>query len=504
MISAQDLIKNGETWTGTLNDILIGPLLTFTVHAYDASSKELYSGTTHQIITGTDDSVAVTLVPVDDGSSNVFPIITKIEKPQEIGKSKTASIKFYVEGSSGEQLNYQITGALNGGTFNPNSGSVTLNGATEILIITYEAPAIVGSYDHSITVINSQGNSVTSTFDTGVVKQAKNLGLVPLFNPVITGIDGQRSSNDLVFTAAVNDDGEQSELRFTFGFDSGLSFVDSTVNPAILQNYSETISGNLTLTVSDQSGNGGSTTVNYIIAEGQFPDVIIDNIIKPAYTVGDLSCPDWAQTDANWTCQTPRQSISNKIYASYYSFRGFCFDYGLEYISSTIESRQTFSGVYKNSTEGAWVTKNYSYHDPTAAITCGDIPRVTPSTAYKAVNEIVTTNTGITEIQAEWQDRTTYTEAVVACSNLGGRIPSLVELYYISGAQGETYTNCNTDGFNDFPPNPDSSLDLKVWSSGETGSTSSPTTITWWASGLCRGSESSASHSSKLEYICVK
>ncbi|MEC8543774.1 MAG: ELWxxDGT repeat protein, partial [SAR324 cluster bacterium] len=58
------------------------------------------------------------------------------------------------------------------------------------------------------------------------------------------------------------------------------TFVDNTVNPATMQNYSPDISGILSLTVTDDNGTGSSTEITYNINEGHFPEgLVIDKEI---------------------------------------------------------------------------------------------------------------------------------------------------------------------------------------------------------------------------------
>ena len=93
------------------------------------------------------------------------------------------------------------------------------------------------------------------------------------FNPVITAIGAQRSGSDVTFTAVVSDAGPQSALTYRWGFDGGLAFFNNTTNPAVLQGYDETRSGNLTLTVTN--GAGAATTVSCSIAPGLLPDNVV-------------------------------------------------------------------------------------------------------------------------------------------------------------------------------------------------------------------------------------
>jgi hypothetical protein len=103
------------------------------------------------------------------------------------------------------------------------------------------------------------------------------------FKPVITAIGAQRSGSDVTFTAVVSDAGPHSALTYQWGFDGGLTFVNNTTNPAVLQGYDETRSGNLSLTVTN--GAGGATTVNYYIAPGLLPDNVVIVVAQRGGTI---------------------------------------------------------------------------------------------------------------------------------------------------------------------------------------------------------------------------
>jgi hypothetical protein len=106
----------------------------------------------------------------------------------------------------------------------------------------------------------------------------ENVPVQVKFKPVITGIGAQRNGSNVIFTAIVSDTGPQSALRYQWRFDGGLAFINNTTNPAVLQGYDETRSGNLTLTVTN--GTRGSTTVSYYIAPGLLPDNVVISIAQ--------------------------------------------------------------------------------------------------------------------------------------------------------------------------------------------------------------------------------
>ena len=198
LITGQPLTYSDGFWSGTLENLPIGPSLTFVGHAYDVSAVEIFTGTTVQALTGTNDSITILMAPVDDGVPATFPRITRIMVPSQIVTSSTVTIVVWVEGSSGETLTYATTAAAGGGSFNPSSGTITLGGTTGTLVLSYSAPSTAGTYTHSIRVTNSQTNWVETNFATIsvvnpsselVVIEERNTGDLLIVDPSYTGAD---------------------------------------------------------------------------------------------------------------------------------------------------------------------------------------------------------------------------------------------------------------------------------------------------------------------------
>ncbi len=269
IITGQHLTYSNGVWSGTLSNLPIGPSLTFIGHAYNASAVQIFTGTTVQAMTGNNDSVGILMAPVSDGVPAMFPKITAILVSAQIVTLNTMTIGILLEASSGETLTYAATAAAGGGSFSPSSGTITLAGTTGTLVLSYTAPSTAGTYTHSIRVTNSQSNWVQASFSTVVVAATSSASLSVQFSPVITSIGAERSGSDVTFTATVSDTTPAS-LTYSWGFDGGLTFADNATNPAVLQGYDETKSGNLTLTVTN--GVGAATTVSYYIAPGLLPD----------------------------------------------------------------------------------------------------------------------------------------------------------------------------------------------------------------------------------------
>jgi hypothetical protein len=279
IVGGVSLSYNSGLWTGTINNLPIGPQLTFTGHACNNTAVEIFTGSTHYTMTGAHDQVPILMAPVSSGGVQQFPKIVNINQPTEIVTAGTASVGVDVTGGADETYSYVFTAATDGGTFNPASGNITLTGTAGIVLSDYTAPGNIGTYDHSITVANSQGNSITTMFSIKVISAGTGTSGIGIeFAPVILTVNGQRNGSDVTFTATVSDDGPAGELRYLWSFDGGLAFADATTNPAVLQGYNETVAGTLTLTVTDHNGTGSSTVRSVALIAGQFPG---DPIIPP-------------------------------------------------------------------------------------------------------------------------------------------------------------------------------------------------------------------------------
>lgn len=280
LVTAFTLTYSGSTWSGTITNLPVGPNLTFKGHAYNAGAVEIFTGTVNMTLTGTADAVVIGLSPIDDGVAAALPKITQIIRPSEVISNQTATITIQIEGGNNETLAYEFFADTNGGVFSTATGSVTLTGTSGVINTTYTAPAAIGTYNHSIRITNNQGNSAETTFDTVVVYQLTSAQVSVQFAPTITSLRGKRVGSDIIWTATVVDDGPINALTYNWSFSGGLSFFDNTVNPATMQGYTPTASGNLVLTVTDHDGTGQSSTLTYALPANQFPNnVVTDGLV---------------------------------------------------------------------------------------------------------------------------------------------------------------------------------------------------------------------------------
>jgi hypothetical protein len=289
LATADLTLESDGVWRAVIPDLPVDPVLTFTARGYNDADEEVFSGVTTQVLTGSADLVVVAMDPVDDGVAILFPVIESITLPGEIINNEDRAVSVAVRGSASETLSHQITSG--GGTFTPDSGSILLTGSgTGTITTTYSAPAAVGTYGHSVRVTNSQGNAVEADFDTLVVYELTDADVEVTFAPVITAILGKRSGAGVVWTATLTDDKPLSELSYAWSFSGsgGAVFSPANTNPGALTGYDETVAGTITLSVTD--GDGLTTTVDFALVAGQFPDVVVINTDFPTVLFVD---DDW-------------------------------------------------------------------------------------------------------------------------------------------------------------------------------------------------------------------
>ena len=293
-LATAELTDAGGVWEGVIAGLPIGPELTFTVTGYDAAAAAIYEGTVQQALSGTSTALTVPLSPVTEpGDELLFPIITGITRASSVEALASSTVTVTMTASANEDLEAMFTAEA--GSFTPTVQTVTADGAGSAdASVTYTAPSNTGSYTHSVKVVNSQGNSVAASFTVEVVASSNGeAALQTTFAPSVTALHAGRSGSTVSWEAVVADDGLPEELGFAWAFSqsggtAGAAFSgDATTNPAALTGYDETVTGTVTLTVTDATVPAPlSTTVSFGLVAGQFPDVVVS---EPGGTVPTLA-----------------------------------------------------------------------------------------------------------------------------------------------------------------------------------------------------------------------
>lgn len=242
----------------------------------------------------------ITLTTGDDIGSGTFttvvaitevaPQIVTIVAPSPMYVTTTNTVSVGVQGGSGDVLAWSFTAPGDGGTFDPASGTVTLTGTSGQVVTHYTAPATGGLRTFSVRVENAFNTAVSQTFDIEVVQPTSSTPPTSVrFAPQIRSVSGRREGPDVIWQAEVADDGPADALRYQWSFSGGLSFADATSNPATMQGYTPDAAGELTLTVTDGSGTGQSSTLSFALGLNQFP-----NVPPPAIAVSEELPAQWS------------------------------------------------------------------------------------------------------------------------------------------------------------------------------------------------------------------
>lgn len=219
-----------------------GTALEFYAEAFDSlnstSGNKLFqaSTTVNPFTAGT---VTLYLIAVNQPALSSFPIIHTITLPVLFVPGTPDNITVSVEGGADEALDWEISES-EGGVFTPLSGTLQLTGGatTGDVIVAFDPPAAEGYYAQRFTLRNTGGVSISAQFYTRVELTAAGAGLHIFFQPVLAGIDAERTANnDIAFSANVLDDKPVSTIDYSWGFTpNGPSanpiFEDSGVNPA--------------------------------------------------------------------------------------------------------------------------------------------------------------------------------------------------------------------------------------------------------------------------------
>jgi alpha-tubulin suppressor-like RCC1 family protein len=293
-----DLNKEAGPWEGSIPFLPKNKELTFFATAYKAGGVALFSGATHQTLTGNTDTVLITLKPVNDGDTVTLNRIRRVMIPSEFLSTQSGNISFVVEATTGEELTYSITkGQDVPGSFLPESGTITLVGTVGTFVSQYTAPSVteVKEFEYTFTLTNAKGHSVSTTFKTKVKPPGDTNGVDATinvhFNPVINGLNARRvlGTNTIILTANVADDDlPTTPLTYDWSFtppsnttyDPAPVFTNKDDNQINFENYTIKVQGMVNLAVTDS--HGGTTTLKYPIIPGQY----IDNLIEVALPTG--------------------------------------------------------------------------------------------------------------------------------------------------------------------------------------------------------------------------
>ncbi|NTX53947.1 Ig-like domain-containing protein [Myxococcus sp. CA039A] len=161
-VLGMDLVRDGNTWNGTLHDIPAGADRFFTANAYDAASTLLYAGHAGPMAIHAGRVAAVFMVlqqanplPPFENEAPIIDSLAVSSNEVEPGASLTLSAVAH-DNNPGDTLTY--TWSAPGGTFSPPSAAST----------TWTAPATEGVQRIQLEVRDSKNATATVTVDLTV------------------------------------------------------------------------------------------------------------------------------------------------------------------------------------------------------------------------------------------------------------------------------------------------------------------------------------------------
>ena len=314
------LTRQNGVWKGTLNNLIVSFEYSITGHAYktadNGSLVEIFRGSTITVIDSDNISLALRMAPMLDERELSIPRITKINRPFQMEKNTSDSIRISVTNSDQEPVHYRfrsideqtgvpLSGSL-GGAFNPATGTQSDNGSgySEIAT-TYTAPDNISVQHLQVRVSNDLEIGVSSTFNTYITGPIDSQSIVDT-NPVIESISAERTGDSsLQWTLLVSDDENFSRMVAHWEYiGGGMRIFDSSVyteltdeNRAnvglghiqtVMQGYRDSDDGILRVTVCEDmpghagtcvNGAEGSTTVSMeLIAYAYQQPILCDGV----------------------------------------------------------------------------------------------------------------------------------------------------------------------------------------------------------------------------------
>ena len=121
--------------------------------------------------------------------------------PASVAPLSKTTVPVTVTGAPGVTLSWTVTAGVGGGTFDPDSASLTLDGAGKgSFDLSYEAPFLEGTYTHDVTATTSEGASASAAISLPVVAGTAGgtgaaLFIDPSFVEYSPGNSGAEASN---------------------------------------------------------------------------------------------------------------------------------------------------------------------------------------------------------------------------------------------------------------------------------------------------------------------
>lgn len=269
-------------WSLTLDGLPSGISLDFNGAAYDGTGVAIFLGTlTQTLAAGGPTALSLPMVSVDDGVTPVLPVLTSVSLADNIATSSIDN-QIAVNISHTGVVNYSITvsaGSLDNSWDGAALGLATLSGAGHDptpwadLLVYFSAPAVANVESLTLTLWDPAypDYRMSATYPVPIVE-----------GPAITGLVFNRTATTLEVTANVTAGGADTTGIVMTGSGSGTldrmlingaitvpAGTSGSSSPLVIDGFSDTDAGDLTITVIDENGIEAATI--RIILAGEFP-----------------------------------------------------------------------------------------------------------------------------------------------------------------------------------------------------------------------------------------
>ena len=256
--------RRGENWTITTTPLPIGERLTFRAKAYNASGKMVFSGEYSGAITTQTINISLPLSSVDVETEETPSLRSIVFNNHEM-----TDITFNIYNPNGDDLDYQIISVAGStaGSFDPDYGTLDFSTTLKYISLdsTFTPPSVVGTYNYSFVLINSDGEKFVTNFTLTI--SAEHIITVQLNKPpVINSIDAVNQNSELTLTvkATNSTNGTLTYLKGTLTYlwekIDGSATISGDNNNTILHlaNYQPNSPVTLKITVTNEGGSSVS------------------------------------------------------------------------------------------------------------------------------------------------------------------------------------------------------------------------------------------------------
>ncbi|MBU2513795.1 DUF1566 domain-containing protein [bacterium] len=284
-----DLVEipiDSGNWQGTLEDLPANTSFNFMANAYNESRQVIFTDSiTQSLITDGTNELDFEMSGVNDSNSAIAPKIVAVYVPEEIETDSVGNI-ISIEIEYSDVVEYSIE-VSNGSITSGISGIHDLVGNLEI---TYNAPSAPGEDTLVIRVKSADGGDTVSIIcPLQIVETSVSGGISMVFGPIIEGLSILRLPDSLQIEVLTD-----SDAGLTYSWSGTVDFASisssSSSNPLIINPFSESNTGDITIVV--KGANGITTSRTQTMIAGDYPYQMIiteENESSPLPDTGQIS-----------------------------------------------------------------------------------------------------------------------------------------------------------------------------------------------------------------------